>query len=987
MLYFFYQPAPKTPWVPALASQRAAILKEKNPALCTVLDVDSVFDPGTTADEAAAAKYSGPLYWDIDSEDLATAIQQAQKLLTLIQSKGVNLNSLRCYLSGGKGFHILMDQATFMPKAQPNGVAMLPAIYKEMVWSTAFVDDVDMRVYSAGRGRMLRCVNYKRENGLYKVSATPAEIFDLDEEKYRQLCSSPRNDVPIEAPTFNHEFGLAYSLAFDKVGKAVTKRKSRSKTETDLKGKFKGEWPETLKLIINGLGIRPEAGFNQIAMQVAITAVALGKVTNTDDKEERKKQEEQFLTDCAGLINDHKGDSDRYGTPRKRRAFLREMIRYVESNPLYEFSAGGILSLLEPEFRGNADITFGEYVPDTPLTVASVVAAKATEDGTTPPVAAAPGAPETIEIFEEDQGSVRVSKAGIFVRSDEGFRSICEIGVTNPVSLRMLNDDHIGFEVDVWCDGKSKGRRHLPMSAFASRGAFHSWAASQGGAMLGTDIHAGTLVNIMRKKANRSNSVVYAIDREGVDVITPPGCTDKDQFDIVWASSTEVISTGPTKYHFASNFGVNGYSNTDLMLAPDLTTDDQKFIDTLLSINSEENMAKLLGWFSASFLTQLIRKEMGQFPLLQVFGQAGAGKSATVELLNGLHYYMHKPRQMATQGNTFFPILVAVGTSASIPVVFEEMKPRQMEKRTKDAVQGIFRSNYRADRNARGSVSKDKGTKELTVTDFNNSAPLVFVGEAIEDQAAIIERCVIVSMSQSDRFNKGDYFEYCQQHKHDMGKLGKRMVQAAMSSNIVALGDRVRHYQKELRSSLSQTDRDKNIRPLFNLAVVMTGLEFLAEVLRPVFGTTYDARIESMQAVVLGNVSRSLPNNMSEASRVLDVMAQLSRNPDPQYALMQGIDYTLSADGKTLDLKLRTAYAKYVKWQRSLGQEVLFDTESSFIAGLSNYSGTLRRACPENDALYDSTKAIVYRLNLEVLEKEGVDSFGPLGDGGKSKGA
>ena len=123
MLYFFYQPEPETPWVPALASQRAAIIKEKNPAFCTVLDVDSVFDTDATAEEIAAARYVGPLYFDVDSEDLPTAIQQAQKLLTLIESKGVNLNQLRCSLTGGRGVHILMDQATFMPKAQPNGVA------------------------------------------------------------------------------------------------------------------------------------------------------------------------------------------------------------------------------------------------------------------------------------------------------------------------------------------------------------------------------------------------------------------------------------------------------------------------------------------------------------------------------------------------------------------------------------------------------------------------------------------------------------------------------------------------------------------------------------------------------------------------------------------------------------------------------------------------------------------------------------------------
>ena len=976
MLYFFYQPAPKTPWVPALASQRAAILKEKNPALCTVLDVDSVFDPGTTADEAAAAKYSGPLYWDIDSEDLATAIQQAQKLLTLIESKGVNLNSLRCYLSGGKGFHILMDQATFMPKAQPNGVAMLPAIYKEMVWSTAFVDDVDMRVYSGGRGRQLRCVNYKRENGLYKVSVTPAEIFDLDEEKYKQLCSSPRNDVPVEAPTFNHEFGLAYSLAFDKVNKAVVKRKSRSKIETDLKGKFKGEWPETLKLIINGLGIRPEAGFNQIAMQVAITAVALGKVTGTDDKAERKRQEEQLLDECAGLINDHKGDSDRYGTPRKRRNFMREMIRYVESNPLYEFSAGGVLSLLEPEFRGNADITFGEYVPDTQLTVASVVAAKATEDGTTPSVAAAPGAPETIEIFEEDQGSVRVSKAGIFVRSDDGFKNISNVGLINPTTLRQLKGDYLGFEVEVHIDGKSEGVKYIPMSAFSSRGQFHGWASNHGGEMLGTDIHVGSLIKIMRKKANRSGSVVYAIAREGVDLVVPPGCTDKSKFDVVWASNTEVISTGETKYRFISRWGAEGYSGTDLMNAPALTKDeDTEFLDHLLRINSDENLAKMLGWFSASFLTQLIRREMDQFPLMQVFGQAGAGKSATVKLLNGMHYYLKKPRQMASSGQTFFPIMTAVGTSASIPVVFEEMKPRQMQKQYKDQIQNLFRSNYSGDVNARGAVNKDKGQSELGVTDFNNSAPLVFVGEAIEDQSAIMERCVVVSLTKAARFGRGPDFAYCQAHATTMGKIGKTLVQAALSTNYIDLGNQIRACHKSLCEGLSEAVSDEHVRSLFNLAVALIGLEFFRETMSRIFGDRYDERIGELSDAIRGNVMNNIPNNMSECARVLDVMSQLSRNDDPNYRLQQGVDYTFDKDGKHMDLKVRTAYAKYVKWQRSLGMEVLFDTESAFITGLSNYSGTVRRSCPDNEVLFDSVKAVVMRLSLATLEKEEVDSF------------
>ena len=144
--YFFYQQEPKSVWIPALADERANILRTKKPALATVLDVDSAFDTDMTADEQNSVRYRGPLYWDMDSEDLSTAIEQSKKLLTLIQSHGVDLNMLRCYLTGGRGVHILMDQVIFMPKVPPTGTTHLPTIFKEMVHSIAYVDDVDMRV-------------------------------------------------------------------------------------------------------------------------------------------------------------------------------------------------------------------------------------------------------------------------------------------------------------------------------------------------------------------------------------------------------------------------------------------------------------------------------------------------------------------------------------------------------------------------------------------------------------------------------------------------------------------------------------------------------------------------------------------------------------------------------------------------------------------------------------------------------------------------
>ncbi|MDL5410443.1 hypothetical protein QSH82_24600, partial [Escherichia coli] len=73
------------------------------------------------------------------------------------------------------------------------------------------------------------------------------------------------------------------------------------------------------------------------------------------------------------------------------------------------------------------------------------------------------------------------------------------------------------------------------------------------------------------------------------------------------------------------------------MNAPALTEEDADLIENLLQINTTENLGKLLGWFSAAFLCQIIRRYYRQFPSLQCFGQAGAGKSKTTGLLNHLH--------------------------------------------------------------------------------------------------------------------------------------------------------------------------------------------------------------------------------------------------------------------------------------------------------------------------------------------------------------
>lgn len=951
-LYFFYQLEEKGKWIPALASEREAIIKNKKPALVSALDVDNSFDTDLTLDEIRALRYNGAFYADWDAADIDEAITHFKEFLTNLKAKDVNLDMLRLYATGKKGFHCEIPMQMFMGKAPANGMLNLPDIYREMAHAL-YVPTLDMRVYTARRGRMWRCQNVLRDNGKYKVQISADEALSMTPETYGQICSSPRNALPIEPASLHSDLGLIFAQARDKVEKGVAKKKTKKATPEPLK-KFGGDWPETFTGILCGATIKPGVGWNLLSMQLAISAAELGKT------------EEQLLTDAEGLISSHESDSSRYNSASKRRADLREQFRYMSGNPCYEFSVGAILSLVIPETRANSDLNRGDYVSDAPLTATTTVVG---EDGV--------AVTTEVEVeVEEDNALIRVSRAGIFIRSETGYVTACAIGLDKVTLLRKMDETDIGYEVAVFKNSKPRGTHVLSMDKLSSRAAFQAWSFTWSASMGASDAQTSKLADILSHRAEKTGKITYTVEREGVDFVVKPGAKSAADFEIIWACPDQVIGSKGGNYRWRSPLDKSGVYQSDLMNAPPLSIEDEELISNLLQVNTTEVLGKLLGWFSAAFLTQIIRRLFqNQFPSLQVFGQAGAGKSKTTMLLNHMHYFLKQPRVMQTIGTTPYPFIVAVASSASQPVVFEEVKAREMSKTLRDSLLNLFRCNYDATSIERGGLTKDAASKEVVVNRLANAGPIAFVGESVESQTAMLERCVVVSLAKHDRYGKSDHYHFCADRATQLGSLGRAMALNALAIDTTQMHAALRGVLTEILASLGGEKAEAAERAAFNIAVVVLGLRFLGDTLRQVFGDKFDGRIQEMTGAIMNNVEASIPTNMSEASRVLDVMSQLTRNPDVNYQLTRNHDYTVAADGLTMDLKLRTSYAKYVRWQRSLGQEVLYDNETAFIAGLANYGGTVKRACPDNEALYDSPKAVIYRLSLAYLDKENVDSF------------
>ena len=336
----------KTHWQSTDAQALAKMLQSSNPPeFKSVLGIVGGYDEDKPHDEIP---YLGSLYIDLDG-CIDEAIKDFQLILSRLQERGLDLNMVRLFSSGSKGFHLEIPMVCFIHQSPKAGIKGLPAIYKEMVWQAFVTDSTDFRVYSQGRGRMWRVPNRQRENGKFKVPLTVDQALNITAESYAALVSAPRPFPALAAPSFCPGLALLYSQALDKVMKArnIKRKRSPNKTSELLQARCKAVGaalpPSILALGAGLMKPREDAGFNQIAIQLCTTAHALNM------------GEDELVARCAGLIADHEGDGSRYGTPRKREAALREMYDYTFDNPCYEFSVGGVRSIF-PASAGLNDL-------------------------------------------------------------------------------------------------------------------------------------------------------------------------------------------------------------------------------------------------------------------------------------------------------------------------------------------------------------------------------------------------------------------------------------------------------------------------------------------------------------------------------------------------------------------------------------------------------------------------------------------------------
>ena len=321
----------------------------------------------------------------------------------------------------------------------------------------------------------------------------------------------------------------------------------------------------------------------------------------------------------------------------------------------------------------------------------------------------------------------------------------------------------------------------------------------------------------------------------------------------------------------------------------------------VLSYNEPAKTVPILAWASGCFIKEHLRMKKLKYPLLFLIGEAGSGKSTTMERV--LLPIFSVTRVSAASQLTKF-VLMRMSNSSNLPPMFlDEFKPSKMNHATLDALYNHFRDTYDGHGGSRGRMN-------LQMQNFDLLAPMVVAGEESAEEAAIRERSVELLFSKKDLKN-GDYraaFNSVSENSELLENLGRSLLQTALAID----PDTVAKWHQGA-STLFDSNLPERVRA--NLRSAYCGLRLL-ETLCQSLGTTWndvfpipmDTCARYLESSAKDFLLDGGTHNQSVIDETFEIMSRMALDPKN--------DYAISDDGKLLYIRLAKVYDDYTKYRK-----------------------------------------------------------------------
>lgn len=869
-MYHYYQRSEHDAWF--LLSFKAgedpvALAKAQGAKKLTILALNQIVNDGTDTEiprNRDRIGYRGPLYFDIDcKDDLGQAIASGQELVGKLMRMGVPKGTIKVYLSGSKGLHILVDELLF---AGFRPFLRLPEIYKEMA-RDLFVIGLDFSVYSSGRGNCFRIVNLQRHDGNYRVPVTPDELAELTVDRYREWVKVPRT-VEVDDPQglVVHELKALFEEAKKRVNAKPKLVITASSADMEA---IREPVPACIQMLCDSESMKADASYNQAATQLATYIVRAGV--------------SQSVAESLAARLASSAKSSKYSTPKLRRDHIEAQIRYVEHTPTFSFGCNAIRALLNKRPCEGCAIEAGVNKDSNP-----------------------------------DAGLCAVAEPdGYYIRQGDGKRRISNF-ILQPMDVFIdvpqdgTRPRRVGTRMSVMKDGVDLGKIIFKEPAFSSRSAFlRELEGITDLTFQGSDLDIQK-IKIAVFREDQDVDEIFQVYTAGIHldfVDNSPVFTYVEPDMSV--NSVKVRGT----HQFLGNLLARPYfAHTTMAERGDEKVDQT--LAHLLKINQKHEIGLMVGWTIATHFKTHFMHLFSQFPILCLWGSAGSGKSKTAGLITWLNGtdYMLKDSGVSAPSTSHYGMLEYLSSTTTIPRIIEEFNKSKMTTKTYMDVVERIKQAWNGESTLKGRLGRgNMGRTSAEAIAIPLSSPLIVISEQEIEVPAIQERSIRVQLTKIKRAHCRDHFRLATAGRDHLRSFGKAIMASALTTSpedIEALMEKV--------SELLPPEMDD--RPRFSLQVIIVGLWKLKEVCEQLhLFQSLDALDMVIKVMVDHCASSGDGYVQSEIDLVLQkiaVIVAISRSAEEatkgNVYLTEGLHYALTPEYLVLDPVL--AHASYTRY-------------------------------------------------------------------------
>ena len=233
----------------------------------------------------------------------------------------------------------------------------------------------------------------------------------------------------------------------------------------------------------------------------------------------------------------------------------------------------------------------------------------------------------------------------------------------------------------------------------------------------------------------------------------------------------------------------------------------------LLEYNEPAKTVTVLAWVSGCFVKEILRSAGIKYPHLYMIGEAGSGKSTTMERV--VQPIFGVGRSIAAPQVTAFTLMKESASSNLFPQTLDEFKPSKIERNRLAALSSHFRDTYDGHNGVRGRADQTQVSYELL-------APLVVAGEESPEEPSIRERGMELMFSKKDLKEAAtrEAFNHILRGTETLTKIGRLLLDTALTLNKASIAEWHREAKGLFNPELPS-------RVVNNLACCMVGLRVM----------------------------------------------------------------------------------------------------------------------------------------------------------------